>query len=74
MVPGPTNRHTLGRQAHILREGGMRHPFGRVPSVGLFQHAVNLFEGEAFHFGDEEVGEHYSDAAQGAPEEEDWEC
>lgn len=44
-------RETLVRQTHLLCEGGVGLPGGRVAGVGLFHHLVDLFEGEAFGFG-----------------------
>ena len=56
-------------ETHVLRESGVRHPFGGVPRVGLLHHAVHLFEGETLGFGHQEVGEGEGDATEAAPQE-----
>ena len=46
-------------------------PAGR-PRRRLLQHLIDLFEGETFGFGYEEVGVDEAGGAEGAPEEEDF--
>ena len=62
----------LIRQAHLGRESAMGNPFAGGPSCSFFQHAVDLFEGEALGFGDEHVGVDEAADAEGAPDEEDF--
>jgi len=47
------------------------HPFSGGSWGGLFQHAINLLEGQALGFWDEEIGVHEADSAKTSPEEED---
>lgn len=50
----------------------MWDPSAGSPWCRLLQHLVDLFEGEAFSFGYEEVGVDEAGGAKGAPEEEDF--
>ena len=62
---------SLLRKTHLARESGMWDPFAGSPRSRLFQHAVDLFQGEPLGLGDEEVGVNEAAAAKGAPDEED---
>lgn len=62
----------LVREAHVLREGGVGFPSAGLAGGDLLQHLVGLLEGEPLHLWDEEVGECDGEAAEGAPEEEDF--
>ena len=62
----------LIRETHFGCESGVGHPFSGVAGCSLFQHAVDLFEGEALGFGDEDVGVEEAADAEGAPDEEDF--
>ncbi len=55
-----------------MRKGGVRHPRRRLAGRDLLKHLIDLFEREAFGLGHEEVGEGEGEAAEGAPEEEDF--
>lgn len=59
-------------QAHLAGKSAVRHPRRTLPWYGLLEHLVNLFQAQAFHLGDHEVGEQDAERAQGAPEEEDF--
>ena len=61
----------LVRKTHLRREGAVRHPFGGVSCVCLLQHPVNLLEGEALGFRDENVGVDEAANAERTPDEED---
>lgn len=50
----------------------MRDPAAGVPGRGFLEHLVDLLEGQALGFGDEEVGVDEAGGAEGAPEEEDF--
>ena len=62
----------LVRETHFRSESAVGYPFTGVAGCGLFQHAVDLFEGETLGFGDEEVGVDEAADAEGAPDEEDF--
>ena len=49
----------------------MRHPLGGCTWRSLLQHTIDLLEGEAFCFGDKEVGECKGNEAQRTPHEID---
>ena len=59
----------LAREAHLGREGAVRDPLAGGAGVGLLEHAVDLLEREALGLGDEDVGVHEADGAEGAPHE-----
>lgn len=63
---------TLIREAHLRREGAVRHPLGRVPRRRLFHHAVHLFERKTLGLWDEEVRVDERDGTEAAPDEEDF--
>lgn len=50
----------------------MWDPSAGRPRCRLFQHLIDLFEGEAFGFGYEEVSVDEAGGAEGAPEEKDF--
>ena len=50
----------------------MRHPLGRVASIGLLQHPIDLFERQTFGFGNEEVCVDEAGGAETTPDEEDF--
>lgn len=56
---------------HVSREGGVRNPLGGCARGGFLEHTIDLFEGEAFGFGDEEVCVDEAGAAESSPDEED---
>ena len=62
----------LVRETHLRSKGAVRHPFAGVARCSLLQHAVDLFEGEALGFRDEDVGVQEAADAEGAPDEEDF--
>ena len=62
----------LVRETHFRSESAVGYPFGGVAGCGLLQHAVDLFEGEALGFGDEDVGVQEAADAEGAPDEENF--
>lgn len=64
--------HALLCETHLLRESGVWLPRRRLAGCDLFQHFVDLFEREALGLGHEEVCEGEGEAAEGAPEEEDF--
>jgi hypothetical protein len=55
-----------------MRKRRMRHPSGTRPRRALLQHLIDLLERESLGLGHEEEGEGEGDAAEGAPEEEDF--
>ena len=63
---------SLLSKAHIGRKGGMGHPFGGGSGGALLEHAVDLLEGEALGFWDEEEGVDEAGEAERAPDEEDF--
>lgn len=65
------SKGSLVCKTHISGEGGVRHPFAGVSWGGLLEHAVDLLERKTLGLGDEEVGVHEADGAEGAPDEED---
>lgn len=67
-----SDAQTLLCQAHLTCEGGVWYPCGAVPSIDFLHHLINLLERQTLGFGNEEVGEGGGDAAEGAPEEEDF--
>ena len=58
-------------ETHLGGESGGRHPSGRSAGVGLLQHAVNLFQGEALGLRNQEIGVDETAGAERAPDEED---
>ena len=62
----------LVRETHFGSESAVGYPFGGVAGCSLLHHAVDLFEGEALGFRDEDVGVHEAADAEGAPDEEDF--
>jgi len=71
VVHGLGVQDSLLGQAHIGSEGAVRNPFAGGTRSGLFQHAVDLLEGEALGFWDEHVGVDEAGGAERAPDEED---
>ena len=65
------NLDLLLSEMHFLSEGGVGLPFGRGAWAALFQHLVDLFEGQTLGFGNKEVDEEERNAAKTAPHEED---
>lgn len=64
--------NTLIRKTHLLCKGTMWDPAGAVTSIGFFHHLIYLFQSQALSLRDEEVGEGEGEAAEGAPEKEDF--
>lgn len=58
-------------EMHLLSEGAVWLPGGRVIWGHFFQHLVDLFEGETLGFWDKEEGEDEGNDAKAAPHKED---
>ena len=62
---------TLVRETHLGCESRVWHPLRGLAWCSLFQHAVDLLEGEALGFRHEEVGVQPASNTEGTPDEED---
>lgn len=69
------SRHNLRTsflcQSQVCGERRMRHPFSRVSRRGLFQHAIDLLQRQAFGLGDQEIRVHKTDGTQRSPDKKD---
>lgn len=72
LLNGRLKADALLCEAHLIRERRLRAPLAALPRGGLFQQAVDLLERQALHLRHEEERKRDTDAAQGAPKEEDF--
>jgi len=71
LLPSFRRSLILLNQAHISGESAVRDPFGGCPWSSLFQHTINLLEGETLGLGNEDECIDQAQGAEGAPNEED---
>ena len=58
-------------QVHLSSESAVRLPLARGARSRLFEHLIDLLEGETLGLRNEEIGEQEGNAAKTAPHEED---
>lgn len=69
---GSSHGDALLRQSHFAGKRGLRPPGCALASGRLLEHPVDLFQAQTLHLRHQEVGESHGDAAERAPEEEDF--